>query len=368
MNRQMKVGIFVLFGLALCGVAVFLIGDSRKLWEPKVSFRAAFSDVAGLKPGAPVRTGGLDIGTVIAVGHADNAGDPRIYVTMQVTKAEAARVREDSLARVASKGLLGDKMIEITVSDGRAPPQDPAKLLKSEDPKDMFAAMNDLAARAQKVVERIEPLAQQLGDPKFAEDIKGSAEDLHRIMDGIAKNDSVVHKLLFDPEEGRKFSQLMTNVNHVTYNLDGVLSDTKELTSRVKTGPGIAHALVYDGDLSANASGVMAEFHQDMKAVREGNGLAHAVLYGDDKSQHVMANLNAITDDMRVIVSGMRAGKGTVGALLVDPSVYEDLKSAIGNVERNQVLRALVRYSIKADEERPKVHTPPTTAPPAAAK
>jgi phospholipid/cholesterol/gamma-HCH transport system substrate-binding protein len=32
--------------------------------------------------------------------------------------------------------------------------------------------------------------------------------------------------------------------------------------------------------------------------------------------------------------------------------VYEDLKSAIGNVERNAVLRALVRYSIRADEQK----------------
>ena len=48
----------------------------------------------------------------------------------------------------------------------------------------------------------------------------------------------------------------------------------------------------------------------------------------------------------------MRQGKGTIGALLVDPTVYEDIKSAVGNVERNEVLRALVRYSIKADEQK----------------
>jgi phospholipid/cholesterol/gamma-HCH transport system substrate-binding protein len=64
-----------------------------------------------------------------------------------------------------------------------------------------------------------------------------------------------------------------------------------------------------------------------------------------------MANLNAMSDDLRAIVGGIRQGKGTIGALLVDPTVYEDIKSAIGNVERNQVLRALVRYSIKADEQ-----------------
>jgi phospholipid/cholesterol/gamma-HCH transport system substrate-binding protein len=48
----------------------------------------------------------------------------------------------------------------------------------------------------------------------------------------------------------------------------------------------------------------------------------------------------------------VREGKGTIGALLVDPTVYEDIKAAIGNVSRNEVLRAFVRYSIKADEQK----------------
>jgi phospholipid/cholesterol/gamma-HCH transport system substrate-binding protein len=67
-----------------------------------------------------------------------------------------------------------------------------------------------------------------------------------------------------------------------------------------------------------------------------------------------MGNVNAMSDDLRAIVGDMRKGKGTLGALLVDPSLYEDLKGLIGNTERNQVLRALVRSAIQADEGRPK--------------
>ena len=68
----------------------------------------------------------------------------------------------------------------------------------------------------------------------------------------------------------------------------------------------------------------------------------------------MMGNVNAMTDDLRAIVAQVRDGKGTIGGLLVDPTIYEDLKSTIGNVERNQVLRALVRYSIKEDESKSK--------------
>ena len=84
------------------------------------------------------------------------------------------------------------------------------------------------------------------------------------------------------------------------------------------------------------------------------------MIYGDDSSQAMMSNLNQASADFRQVVSDMRAGKGTLGALLVDPSVYEDLKLMLGNVERNRALRALVRYSIKRDEKSPalEVHDP----------
>ena len=51
----------------------------------------------------------------------------------------------------------------------------------------------------------------------------------------------------------------------------------------------------------------------------------------------------------------IKEGKGTVGALLTDHSVYEDLKILLGNVGRNRSLRALVRYSISRDEQTGRV-------------
>jgi phospholipid/cholesterol/gamma-HCH transport system substrate-binding protein len=172
-------------------------------------------------------------------------------------------------------------------------------------------------------------------------------------LDAIVQNDSVAHRLLFDADEAKKVSNVLGNFSTASNEFPAIAADARDVADHVKSGPGIAHAAIYDGDMSSNAAGTLAEIHQDLEAIRKGNGLAHSVLYGDDPSQHMMANLNAMSDDLRSIVGNVRAGKGTIGALLVDPSIYEDLKSAIGNVERNEVLRALVRYSIKADEQKP---------------
>ena len=65
-----------------------------------------------------------------------------------------------------------------------------------------------------------------------------------------------------------------------------------------------------------------------------------------------------MSEDLRRVVADMRSGKGTVGAMLVDPSLYDDLKSVVGNVERSAVLKALVRYSIGSEDKRKAVESP----------
>ena len=80
MSRSIKVGIFVLAGIILAGVATFMIGDTEQLWNRKVEYVAAFADVAGLKPGSPVSMGGVDVGRVGTVAHAADVNDRRIYV------------------------------------------------------------------------------------------------------------------------------------------------------------------------------------------------------------------------------------------------------------------------------------------------
>jgi phospholipid/cholesterol/gamma-HCH transport system substrate-binding protein len=352
MKRQVRVGLFVTFALVLGMVVVALIGNATQLWEPRTEYHTAFADVAGLNRGDPIRMGGLDVGLVTGVDTAADLHDTRVFVTLSIVKKEASRIRIDTVARIGNKGLLGNRMIELSVGSPDAAMLAPDQLIKSEEPADMFAAANRLAAQAQEAISKLEPLAQSLGDPKFAADIRGSAEDVHSLLDAMVHGNGTMHRIFYDHAEADQLDALLGSLQRTATHLDATLVDFEDVTKHVKEGPGIANALIYDGQMSKDASGALSELHQDFKAIREGNGLAHTVLYGDEGTQHVMANLNAMSDDLRVIVSGVRQGKGTLGALLVDPTVYEDLRAAIGNVERNEVLRALVRYSIKADEKK----------------
>lgn len=355
-GRSLKVGIFVLLAVVIAGIAVFLIGDNRRQWDRKVTLYAAWDDVVGLKAGSPVRMGGIDVGSVTAVKHAPDPKDAKVYVTMDIARDEATRVRQDSTATITGKGLLGDKMIELTVGDLSQPVIPDGGTVKANPPSDLGRMMTDaqdVAREAKLALQNVQKMTERIADPQFHEDLHGSIHDLHEILDGIAHKPGTVHRLIFDPAEAQRVDRILANLDTTTANLSAVTGDAREIAQRAKSGPGLVHTLVYDPDLANGTTGTMVELNKSLAALRTSNGLGHAIVYGDDSTQHIMGNVNVMSDDMREIVANVKAGRGTIGALLVDPSVYEDIKSIVGNVERNQVLRALVRYSIKANEEKP---------------
>jgi phospholipid/cholesterol/gamma-HCH transport system substrate-binding protein len=183
--------------------------------------------------------------------------------------------------------------------------------------------------------------------------MRGTMSSLNAVMGSLERREGYAGKVLSDPAEAERLSQVVRNLEATTGELQRTTQGVNAILNQVRTGPGLAHELLY-GRESAKAvaqfGGAADELRLTLKGVREGNGVARSLIYGDDSSQALMANLNAASDDLRQITANLRAGKGTIGALLTDPSVYEDLKMVLGNVERNKALRALVRYSIRRDE------------------
>lgn len=358
-SKDLVVGLFVLAGIAFCALVIFLLGDEKRLFETQMVLETSFVDVQGLKAGAPVRMGGIDIGTVEQVGFGEKTEDSNIYVRMSIVRSEARRIRTDSKARVQTRGLLGDKMIEITLGVDGGPIQDGAHL-PSEVPKDVFSRVDEIAKKADVVMEDVQKVSSELANEELHQDIRETAASLNKIAKQVAEGEGYAGKFIRDPAEAERISRAIDGFERTTNELSLTLRQTRAIVSRVENGPGFAHDVIYgDGPTKAIAQVGFAaeELGTTLKGVREGDGLAKTVLYGGDggHGKNTLENLDHMTADLRDIVAGMKAGKGTVGALLVDPSVYEDVKTVLGNVQRNDVLRALVRYSINQDEKKPAV-------------
>lgn len=359
-SRDIKVGVFVLASLLVLGVLIFMIGSERRLFQTHMEVRSAFKDVQGLSRGSPVRMGGVDIGRVTSVSYGPDPKDHTIFVHMTVVSGEAARIRQDSTATVEGKGLLGDKMIVITAGSIEAPPIAEGEVIPSKESQDMteiISNLKDAAAGAEKVISNLEKTTDAFAEETFTSDVKQTVHHLTHIMQSMDEGDGYVPKLLHDPAEAENLSQTVASIRKSAQQLEGLLADTRTVVKRVETGPGFAHEVIY-GESGSQAlsqvGGAAEEVALTLRGVREGDSLAHSLLYKEESAQMV-ENLNRASADLSNITADLREGKGTLGAFLTDPSVYEDIKVLLGNVGRNRSLRALVRYSIQKDEKAGRV-------------
>lgn len=360
-------GAFVLAGLAVAGAIIFMIGDSSRMFDSKQSIVARFEDVEGLKPGSPVRMGGVDIGAVAHVAYPKDASNTQIFVQMQIVSSDAKRIRKDSVASIAPKGMLGDKLIIVTQGSTTEPIVESGGEIESRKPDGLLAQAGEISKKTGALLTNLEKTSATLASDEFRGDVEGSAASLRGLLNNLEQGDGFIPRLLKDKNEAERLSRAVANLERTSTQLSGVLAQLNMAVARVNQGPGLAHELIY-GEGGAQAASQIGEAAEQLalavKEIRQGDGVAHNILFGGENEQtdQVAGDLLAITSDLKTIVRGLREGKGTLGALMADPSVYEDLKVLLGNVQRNEVLRALVRYSIKRDEAAPAVPAQNQTA------
>lgn len=107
---ETMVGLFVLLGLAGALFLALKAANLASFGERKgYVVSAKFDNIGGLKPRAPVRSAGVNVGRVKRI-----ALDPKTYqgvVTMEID--EGVRFPKDSSAKILTAGLLGDQYIGL---------------------------------------------------------------------------------------------------------------------------------------------------------------------------------------------------------------------------------------------------------------
>jgi len=105
------VGLFIVVGFAAFVYLALQLGEVSFLsGRNTYIIRAEFDNVAGVKKGAAVQVAGVDVGEVVAIGlgETDSA-----VLSLQLTNS--LKVPTDSIASVKSKGIIGDKYIQLSI-------------------------------------------------------------------------------------------------------------------------------------------------------------------------------------------------------------------------------------------------------------
>jgi phospholipid/cholesterol/gamma-HCH transport system substrate-binding protein len=364
LTLQIRIGGFILVGLATFLAIIYMLGAQARYFERKYDLYADFTEVGGLTEGATVRLAGVQIGRVTRVELPPHPGG-KVRVTLTITRRFTDRIRRNSEARIVTQGLLGDKLVEITIGTSDQPPLSSGDVLVSRDPfemQQMFTAAAD-------TLKQVDQLAVSL---------RSSADRVDRMSAEVEKGKGWLHALIYEePESLRRLNALLASAQQMLARADTGESAVGVLLSRdsgkaarsllaamdklgqaaEKPGPsdGLLPALLFDPEYKSVARDVQTlarNFRDVSEKLAHGQGLLGSLLKeedGDTSLGQAATDFRVAMANLRVVTDRLKAGDGTVGALLTDPTVYENLVQFLEGARRSFLLRSLIRSTIPAE-------------------
>ncbi len=178
-TMEFKVGIFFL--ICLAGF-FYLIYSTGKLNIKKKGYYiyAVFNEVAGLGKKAPVMLNGLEVGKVEELKVSYDAD--KTSVILKIWLDSEAKVRENPVVSIKTLGLMGEKYIQISSTEGKNFVQ-PEAILQGKPYKDMDSLMD----QTDTITKSIDSLVVQLD--KLASDLhltlKDNKDEISQIVDNL---------------------------------------------------------------------------------------------------------------------------------------------------------------------------------------
>jgi phospholipid/cholesterol/gamma-HCH transport system substrate-binding protein len=267
-SKAVGAGAFVVIGLLLFSVALFMIGERRMLFEHRFTVYTEFARLGELETGATVRVAGAEAGEVTDI-ELPRTPSGKFRVKMEVREALHPIIRTDSFAIPQTQGLVGGVFVNINVGTDQAPRVMDGGTIPGRDPFEI----SDLLQQANDTMMMIGDTVTALrGDAETAvKEVAGTAQDAHALLNTLTPDLEAMAR------NGRVIS-----------------ADAQDLTAKLNDGQGTIGKLINDDTLYRQMQDLTSEAHE------------------------TMANLHQVSDDARRALSDFRSKDGPAMGLLGD--------------------------------------------------
>ena len=308
---QFRVGVVVLATAIIAGILVVLFGDLPSLVQATYPLKMSFADARGIATGTPVRKNGILVGRVASVELDERGG-----VSVRADIDSYVPIYKDEQPRIVST-LLGDAEIQLVPGTIRPPRQ---RLGKDEmlvgavsrDPFEVFATL----------------------EPKM-----GSALDsLAEASAAVTKLSSNLDKLLLGEDDKfeqmvRKTEAALDSFSLAMANINDVMGDPNARAKLKETLNGLPDVIA---DLRTTVKGIGTTVDTADRNLRNLEGLTKPL---GERGEGMVAQVNQtigrldeVLQQAAFFTKALNESQGTLGKLVRDPKVYDDLAQAAANV------------------------------------
>lgn len=278
--NELKVGLLTLAAIASLVVVSLKITANKSGFGEYVEYRTILNDASGIYENSSIKVAGIVAGRIKAIDLSGSQALIKFEVLKQI------KVTRFSVLRIKTVGFLGDKYIDIYLGNPEAPRLKEGSMIAAE----AGAGFEELGKDASEILKDVKDIARAVRESLYDENKRNVIKDIMGNVKDFSKNAKEISDSL----------KRMANSNEKKIN--DTLDDIKRLSSQ----------LAYETDRYADGS-----FMNDL-----------------DNIKPIIKNVNKAVADLKDIVADVKSGKGTVGKLLRDDEVIDQVNETLSGVNK----------------------------------
>lgn len=324
LSLEVRVGLLIISAIALFGVFVMVLNPDSLSSGYKLD--VLFNNPGNLQPGASVNIGSVRIGRVDKIEYLGgrtliDGRRPLIKVTTQLNDEVRSTIHQDARFYVTSTSIVGESILAV---DPGSPEQ---QTLTADHVFGIDPPRMDLAfAMAYELLQNLHSLLTD--NREEIESMLHAAANMIRQIDGL-------------------FTRHSDRIDHIVENVESITNETNQLmagANRLVNGPQVQRIV-------RNVDHTLASVSRDIDPIladaRSITGKVDDVLdmIGPQQQQEIqtaihdgselVSRANRITEDAGAIVTHIREGRGTVGAILMEEELYDDIQEMVRDLKHN---------------------------------
>ena len=261
-------GAFVVIGLLLFTVGLFMIGERRNLFESRFPVYAEFARLGQLEVGTIVRVAGADAGEVTDIA-VPTGPSQKFRAKMEVRDELRPLVRTDSVATTQTEGLVGNIFVNIQTGTDQAPALPDGGTILSKEPFSMADLLEQMSETVTTVNTTVKALSGEI--EVAAHQVALTATDAHALVNEIKPDLELMAR------NGARIS-----------------TDTQQIVAGIQEGRGTIGKLINDDTLYQQVTGLTRD------------------------AQTTMANVRDVTNEARRAIADFRSKDGPAQGLFAD--------------------------------------------------
>ena len=227
-----KLGMFVVVGILLFIVTIYVIGINRNLFGSNFVLNSQFKNVSGLKVGSNVRLSGITIGSVSKI---EFITDSLVLVKLLIKDKLQQFIKVDAVASIGSDGLVGDKVLIIE-------PGSNSKSIVTDN--GMIASNNTI---------EIEDVMKSV--KKSAENAEIITHQLARFSLSMNDSNGLLSKLMIDKKFANSIDKTFKNIEIST-------AEIVKFSPKLNDPNGIINRLLVDKNFAINMDNTLSNLQK----------------------------------------------------------------------------------------------------------